>query len=61
MENKKLYELALEVFNYESEKLIRWMNKYNQSIGSTPNSLLGTEKGEVELIKLLSKIDKNNY
>lgn len=58
----ELIDYALEVFNNEEEKLQRWFDKPNYSLGGkTPKSLLDTTTGVQQVKNCLHRIEFGNF
>lgn len=58
----ELVDYGFEVFNGESEKFLRWLDKKNLSLGGvTPKSLFDSMTGIQEVRKCLDRIEHGNF
>jgi putative toxin-antitoxin system antitoxin component (TIGR02293 family) len=57
----ELFDFGIDVFNNEEEKFQRWMKKPNLSLGgNTPESLLDSTTGILEVKNCLNRIEYGN-
>ena len=57
----ELLEYGLEVFNGESEKFKRWLEKENKYLNAKPSDLIKTQEGIETVRKELNRIEYGNF